>query len=194
MSVSFAAIIIFGKLLIESAASFSFLVLVVCCCLLLTTMNSTLSYSEPSSSGDALAYLVEAATALAQMTNMASSPIASSGPMADTDYMSVVSNDEEEHHKAKTPAAASSSSSSSLLGSPNNNSSSSKRATFPQRLRAILSDESLSDVIAWLPHGLSFVIIRPDVFTDTVLPKYLPPTDARSSTKYASFTRKLNRW
>lgn len=70
----------------------------------------------------------------------------------------------------------------------------SKRDIFPQRLMAILNDSSLTDIVSWLPHGRSFVIIRPDVFTDKVLPKYLPPVDARSSTKYPSFTRKLNRW
>jgi hypothetical protein len=66
------------------------------------------------------------------------------------------------------------------------------RETFPQRLMAILSDSSLSDVISWLPHGRSFAIIRPDALAERVLAKYLP--DPRSSTKYASFTRKLNRW
>jgi hypothetical protein len=65
---------------------------------------------------------------------------------------------------------------------------------FPERLMAILNDSSLSDIVTWLPHGRSFVIIRPDVFTETVLPKYLPPVDAKASTKYTSFTRKLNRW
>lgn len=65
---------------------------------------------------------------------------------------------------------------------------------FPERLHAILNDTSLSDVISWLPHGQAFVIFRPDKFTETVLPKYLPPLDSRTSTKYPSFTRKLNRW
>ena len=69
-----------------------------------------------------------------------------------------------------------------------------KSKIFPERLMDILDDKSLSDTVTWLPHGLSFVIIRPDVFTEQVLPKYLPPIDARSSTKYPSFTRKLNRW
>lgn len=38
------------------------------------------------------------------------------------------------------------------------------------------------------------MIIRPDVFSENVLPKYFPSSDSRSSTKYPSFTRKLNRW
>lgn len=69
-----------------------------------------------------------------------------------------------------------------------------KREIFPQRLMAILNDAALVEIVTWLPNGRSFVIVRPDVFTDTVLPKYLPPVDARGSTKYPSFTRKLNRW
>merc|ERR1712232_597257 len=69
-----------------------------------------------------------------------------------------------------------------------------KREIFPQKLMEILSDDTLSDVISWLPHGRSFVVVRPDIFTAKVLPKYLPPIDSRSSTKYPSFTRKLNRW
>lgn len=70
----------------------------------------------------------------------------------------------------------------------------SKREIFPQRLMSILDDSSLTDVVTWLPNGKSFVIVRPDVFTTDVLPTYLPPMDARRSTKYPSFTRKLNRW
>jgi hypothetical protein len=78
--------------------------------------------------------------------------------------------------------------------SASSRSTNSKRVIFPQQLLSILSDKSLSDVVTWLPHGRSFVIIRPDVFTEEVLPKYLPPVDARAGTKYPSFTRKLNRW
>ena len=69
-----------------------------------------------------------------------------------------------------------------------------KREIFPERLMSILNESSLSDIITWLPHGRSFVIIRPDVFAEKVMPKYFPSPDARCSTKYPSFTRKLNRW
>jgi HSF-type DNA-binding len=71
---------------------------------------------------------------------------------------------------------------------------SNKKDVFPQKLMEILSDSSLTDIVSWLPHGLSFVIIRPDLFCEQVLPIYLPPMDSRGSTKYPSFTRKLNRW
>lgn len=69
-----------------------------------------------------------------------------------------------------------------------------KKEIFPQKLMEILADTTLSEIVSWLPHGRSFVIIRPDLFCEEVLPKYLPPADSRGSTKYPSFTRKLNRW
>jgi HSF-type DNA-binding len=74
------------------------------------------------------------------------------------------------------------------------NLSNGSKEIFPERLMALLNDSSLSEIITWLPHGRSFVIIRPDVFTEHVLPKHFPPVDARTASKYTSFTRKLNRW
>jgi HSF-type DNA-binding len=83
------------------------------------------------------------------------------------------------------------------------------KETFPERLLAILNDKDVSsDVIAWLPNGDSFIIARPDIFMESILPKYIPPDSNRSintatvnskitpsyCTKYPSFTRKLNRW
>lgn len=88
---------------------------------------------------------------------------------------------------------------------------------FPLRLHALLSDPTVRDVISWLPHGRSFVVLRPDVFAERVLPRYFAPEgsnslNAKTSTvvgkdgslqaknkspgvhKYPSFTRKLNRW
>lgn len=66
------------------------------------------------------------------------------------------------------------------------------REIFPQRLFQMLADSSVSDAISWLPHGRSFVVIRPDVFSERVLPLYFH--SRASTTKYPSFTRKLNRW
>lgn len=63
-----------------------------------------------------------------------------------------------------------------------------KKEIFPQKLMEILSDESVSHIVSWLPHGQSFVIANPSLFCQQVLPKY------SVSTKYPSFTRKLNRW
>jgi len=135
-------------------------------------MNSIAHFADVGGLG----HLVEAATALARLNEPTSSAsdtkpyFAVSSPSMQVPAASVVSSDDE------------------------NAGSSRRREIFPQRLMAILSDASLTDVVTWLPHGRSFVIIRPDVFTDIVLPKYLPPVDARASAKYPSFTRKLNRW
>ena len=80
------------------------------------------------------------------------------------------------------------------------------REIFPQRLMQILADTSISDIITWLPHGRSFWILRPETFTEKILPVYFPEARATASTKskensspstsykYPSFTRKLNRW
>lgn len=65
--------------------------------------------------------------------------------------------------------------------------------TFPQNLHMILSDQSLSEIISWLPSGKSFVIMRPDLMETIVIPRYFTE-GASKSTRYHSFTRKLNRW
>jgi HSF-type DNA-binding len=123
-------------------------------------------------------HLVEAATALANL--MASSPSSSRPSCSTSCPRSVVSdNDDDSTNRALKFSLSS---------------DSAKREMFPHKLMAILNDPTLSEIVSWLPHGRSFVIIRPDVFTDKVLPQYLPPLDSRSSTKYPSFTRKLNRW
>ena len=76
------------------------------------------------------------------------------------------------------------------------------REIFPQRLMRILSDHTISDIITWLPHGRSFVIIQQEVLAEKILPRYFPESTSASSNnksssaacKYPSFTRKLNRW
>jgi hypothetical protein len=94
----------------------------------------------------------------------------------------------------------------------------SSREMFPLRLHALLADPTVRDVISWLPHGKSFVVLRPDVFASRVLPRYFAPEGANNqghrhraadtaavdpnahpsttegAHKYPSFTRKLNRW
>ena len=120
-----------------------------------------------------LSHLVEAATALTKLdVGRQASPITTIEPPKSN--LIVSDDDEESKRLAKRPPSPS-------------------RDIFPQRLMQIL-EESYSDVISWLPHGRSFVIIRPDVFSERVLPQFFPSTDSRSSTKYPSFTRKLNRW
>lgn len=125
--------------------------------------------------GGGLSHLVEAASALSKLSEGAPKSKAE----MDVPVRSVISDDDERPKKSKAKKTTSGASVSKEI--------------FPQRLHAILSDPSLSEIISWLPHGQSFVIIRPDAFAEEVLPKYLP-SDKSSSTKYPSFTRKLNRW
>ena len=66
---------------------------------------------------------------------------------------------------------------------------SSSERTFPQKVMDVLSDRNVSDIITWLPHGHSFVVLQPDLLVEVVLPKHNFPT-----AKYTSFTRRLNRW
>lgn len=136
-------------------------------------MNVVSSHRESG----ALCHLVEAATALAKLSDLDESPGLPCNEATSKPALVVAEDDD-----LRQPSKSS------------HRSSSAKREIFPQRLFAILNDSSLSDVVTWLPHGRSFVILRPDVFTEKVLPMYLPPVESRGSTKYPSFTRKLNRW
>lgn len=123
----------------------------------------------------ALSHLVEAASALADLQPATNSQATATAEQQEAVAMApAVVNDDDSKRASPTPR--------------------SKREIFPERLMAILNDNSLSDIITWLPHGRSFVIIRPDVFAEKVMPTYFPSPDARTSTKYPSFTRKLNRW
>mmetsp|Transcript_5545 Transcript_5545/g.12297 ORF Transcript_5545/g.12297 Transcript_5545/m.12297 type:complete len:518 (+) Transcript_5545:2-1555(+) len=61
---------------------------------------------------------------------------------------------------------------------------------FPVLLHEIISRDEY-DSISWLPCGTKFVITDKDAFARTVLPRYF---DARGTTKYTSFTRRLKRW
>eukprot|EP00529_Nitzschia_sp_RCC80_P028879 CAMPEP_0113453582 /NCGR_PEP_ID=MMETSP0014_2-20120614/7428_1 /TAXON_ID=2857 /ORGANISM="Nitzschia sp." /LENGTH=336 /DNA_ID=CAMNT_0000344973 /DNA_START=108 /DNA_END=1118 /DNA_ORIENTATION=- /assembly_acc=CAM_ASM_000159 len=134
-----------------------------------------------------LSHLVEAATALSELAMSSTKP-------ASSQNASVISDDDDQIRAVVRRHQSSSSATTDTHNVKAANSSSKKREIFPQRLHEILADSSLSDIITWLPHGRSFVIIRPDLFCEQVLPKYLPPVDSRGSTKYPSFTRKLNRW
>jgi hypothetical protein len=52
----------------------------------------------------------------------------------------------------------------------------------------VLSNKTFEHIITWMPSGKSFAIIDPERFVDQVLPVHF------KTAKYASFTRKLNRW
>ena len=52
----------------------------------------------------------------------------------------------------------------------------------------LLSNEEISDIVAWLPHGRGFIIQNKKRFELEVLPKYF------KEAKYTSFNRRLKRW
>lgn len=64
-----------------------------------------------------------------------------------------------------------------------------KKATrFPVKLMQMLSAGQFEHIISWTPDGLSFVVKKPSLLVDEVLPLYF------KEVKYTSFTRKLHRW
>jgi len=62
-------------------------------------------------------------------------------------------------------------------------------STFPAKLFQILSNSQLSDIITWMPHGRSWRVLQPKVFSEVVSPKYFT-----HQSKYASFMRQVNGW
>jgi hypothetical protein len=54
---------------------------------------------------------------------------------------------------------------------------------------AILNDDSLRDIIAWLPSGRSFFVKDRAKLTRDILPRYFD-----QGAEYRSFTRRLRRW
>ena len=75
------------------------------------------------------------------------------------------------------------------------------RKYFPQILMEVLnrtsSDPNIAEILAWNDDGTSFRILSRQGLEEIVMPQYfatLPGNKATSSAKYASFTRKLNRW
>lgn len=87
-----------------------------------------------------------------------------------------------------------------------------KKAGFIPSLMEALSDESLSDILTWLPHGRAFVILQPDLFSEHVVPRCIPSykkcedsghvdghdddngTNDRNIRRYRGFLKKLMRW
>jgi HSF-type DNA-binding len=146
-----------------------------------------------------LSHLVEAATALTRLNSPRAPAFETSNIVGD--LSSVVSDDDSNKKGPNvvvdavvTPPRSVTTVTAVNSSNNNNNNKNNTKEIFPQRLMAVLGDAALVDIISWLPHGRSFVIIRPDVFTDEIMPKHFPPMDARASSKYPSFTRKLNRW
>lgn len=56
------------------------------------------------------------------------------------------------------------------------------------KLNAMLSNPELSNIITWMPHGRSWMILKPKNFVSTVMPYYF------ESANYNSFLRLVNAW
>jgi hypothetical protein len=91
-------------------------------------------------------------------------------------------------HLAGTPDPEQTGSSNASTGSKPKE----RKKVFPEILHDLLSygaeDNDVSNIVMWLPSGAAFVIFEPQKFEAVVLPKFFPQS------RYASFTRKLNRW
>lgn len=59
---------------------------------------------------------------------------------------------------------------------------------FPAKMHSILSRKELSDIVAWLPHGRSWRILKPREFEVKVIPTYF------EHAKFSSFIRQANGW
>jgi hypothetical protein len=87
-----------------------------------------------------------------------------------------------------TPYAISSESLYALGGDSNSHDKNQRRKNFPEKLMDLLNMPAAEHIVCWLPHGKSFMIVRPKMFATDIMPSYF------RQAKYASFTRKLNRW
>lgn len=59
---------------------------------------------------------------------------------------------------------------------------------FPAKMHAILSRGDLGDVVAWMPHGRSWRVLKPREFELRVIPTYF------EHSKFSSFIRQANGW
>jgi len=62
-------------------------------------------------------------------------------------------------------------------------------ALFPNKLHIVLSNPNYKHIITWMPHGRSWRVLQPDVFSEIALPKYF-----NNQSKYSSFMRQVNGW
>jgi hypothetical protein len=63
-----------------------------------------------------------------------------------------------------------------------------RNSKLPAKLNHMLADPQNSHIISWMPHGRAWKILRPQEFTDRVLPRYF------ESVNYNSFVRLINAW
>lgn len=59
---------------------------------------------------------------------------------------------------------------------------------FPAKMHAILSRKDFEDIVAWLPHGRSWRVLKPREFEVKVIPKFF------EHAKFSSFVRQANGW
>lgn len=59
---------------------------------------------------------------------------------------------------------------------------------FPVKLYAILARQEFSDIIAWMPHGRSWKVLKPNAFETLVMPLFFEYSN------YHSFNRLVNAW
>jgi len=59
---------------------------------------------------------------------------------------------------------------------------------FPAKMHAILSRPDLSDIVAWMPHGRSWRVLKPREFEVKIIPTYF------EHQKFSSFIRQANGW
>lgn len=60
--------------------------------------------------------------------------------------------------------------------------------SFPAKLHAILARPDLSDIVAWMPHGRSWRVLKPREFEIRVISTYF------EHAKFSSFIRQANGW
>lgn len=59
---------------------------------------------------------------------------------------------------------------------------------FPAKMHAILSRPDLAEVVAWMPHGRSWRVLKPREFESRIIPMYF------EHSKFSSFIRQANGW
>jgi len=64
----------------------------------------------------------------------------------------------------------------------------SQMKNFPAKLYKLVSDNTIRDIIQWLPGGRAFIIHDKKRFASEILPRYF------KQSQFTSFTRKLSRW
>lgn len=59
---------------------------------------------------------------------------------------------------------------------------------FPVKLYVILAQKEFHDIIAWMPHGRSWKVLKPSLFESMVMPLFFEYSN------YHSFNRLVNAW